>query len=492
MTKLSAECLSGLDDSIIRPVYDRKAIRQGIVHIGVGGFHRAHQAIYTEQLLNRGKSLEWGICGVGLRPEDQGMRDALAAQDYLYTLYELGDGDDTQTQVVGAIGDFILAQDNPQKLIEKLSSPETRIVSLTITEGGYCTDDSTGEFNAHLPQIQHDLQHPESPKTVFGYLSAALKLRRDRGVTPFTVMSCDNLPHNGEVARKALLTFTGLQDQELARWIDENVSFPNAMVDRITPMTSDEHREQLRAATGIEDRWPVVAEPFIQWVLEDRFCNGRPEWEEVGVQFTDDVTPYEDMKIRLLNGSHLAMTYLGFLLGYRFAHETMEDETLRRYVRSYMDLDVTSTLSPVPGIDLEEYKNTLIERFSNREICDQLSRICSDGSSKFPKFVLPTLLDMMAQGKPLARVALIIAAWAHYLRGVDEKGERYSIPDPRAGWLQEAIAETSNVVESFLGLEDVFGKTIPNSAEFVSAFQLQLERLQKFGVKATLEMTLGD
>ncbi len=490
MTKLSAECLSGLDDSIIRPVYDRQTIRQGIVHIGVGGFHRAHQAIYTEQLLNRGEAREWGLCGVGLRPEDQNMRHALAAQDYLYTLYELGDSDDTQTQVVGAIGDFILAQDDPKKLIEKLASEETRIVSLTITEGGYCTDDSTGEFNAHLPQIQLDLNNPDSPQTVFGYLTAALNLRRERGIAPFTVMSCDNLPHNGEVVRKALLTFAGLQNRELGQWIEQNVTFPNAMVDRITPMTSDEHREQLRLTTGIEDRWPVVAEPFIQWVLEDRFCNGRPEWEKVGVQFTDDVTPYEEMKIRLLNGSHLAMTYLGFLLGYRFAHETMEDDLLRGYVRAYMDLDVTPTLSDVPGIDLEEYKDTLIERFSNRAICDQLSRICSDGSSKFPKFVLPTLLDMIGQGKPLERIALIIAAWAHYLRGVDEKGEQYSIPDPRAGWLQEAIGGTADVAESFLGLEDVFGMTIPRSLEFVNAFRLQLERLQQYGVKTTLEMTL--
>ncbi|WP_020406495.1 mannitol dehydrogenase family protein [Hahella ganghwensis] len=490
MTKLSAASFSSLDGKIIRPVYEREEIKQGIVHVGVGGFHRAHQAIYTEQLLNGGDAREWGICGVGLRPEDQAMRDALAAQDYLYTLFELGDSEDTQVQVVGAIGDFLLASDSPQRLLEKLASPETRIVSLTITEGGYCTDDSTGEFNAHLPQIEYDLMHPDTPKTIFGYLTAALALRRERGIKPFTVMSCDNLPHNGEVARKALLSFARLRNAELSRWIEENVCFPNAMVDRITPMTSDEHRDQLRSATGIEDQWPVVAEPFIQWVLEDKFCNGRPEWEKVGVQFTDDVTPYEEMKIRLLNGSHLAMTYLGFLLGYRFAHETMEDRLLQRYVRTYMDEDVTPTLSAVPGINLEGYKDTLIERFSNRAICDQLSRICSDGSSKFPKFVLPTLLDMIEQGKPLERVALIIAAWAHYLRGVDEKGEHYSIPDPRAGWLQEAIEGSADLVESFLGLEDVFGKSIPSSREFIEAFRLQLERLQQLGVKATLEMTL--
>jgi mannitol 2-dehydrogenase len=288
------------------------------------------------------------------------------------------------------------------------------------------------------------------------------------------------------------LGFCALRDSALHDWVATHVSFPNAMVDRITPMTSDSHRAQLQADTGIADRWPVVAEPFIQWVLEDKFCNGRPEWEQVGVQFTDDVTPYEEMKIGLLNGAHLAMAYLGALLGHRYAHETMQDTQLRDYVRRYMDEDVTPLLAEVPGIDLTDYKDCLIERFSNTAICDQVSRLCSDGSSKFPKFVLPTLLGQIEQGRALDRTALIIAAWCHYLRGVDEHGNRYEIPDPRAAWLAQAIGDADQLCENFLALDDVFGQRIPQSSAFVQAFRRQLERLQTLGVGATLDLVMAD
>jgi len=490
--KLNAENLSRFPERILRPLYDRKQVRQGIVHIGVGGFHRAHQAIYTEMLLNQGKAREWGICGVGLRSEDRAMQEVLASQDHLYTLYELGDGDDTQIQVVGVIGDFLLAEEGAEALIGKLAAPETRIVSLTITEGGYCTDDSTGQFNADLPQIRHDLDNPQQPRTVFGFLTEALARRRAAGIEPFTVMSCDNLPHNGQVARNALLSFAQLRDAGLHDWIASHVSFPNAMVDRITPMTSDAHRLQLQKETGIEDAWPVVAEPFLQWVVEDKFCNGRPSWEEVGVQFTDDVTPYEEMKIRLLNGGHMAMAYLGALLGHQYAHEAMQDAQLQAFIRTYMDRDVTPQLAEVPGIDLKEYKDTLIRRFSNSAICDQISRLCSDGSSKLPKFVLPTLLGQIDTGAEMRRTTLILAAWCHYLRGIDERGESYPIVDPRAPLLQEAAGANEGLVERFLELEDVFGRKIPASATFVATFRLQLERLQSLGVRATLELTMAD
>lgn len=313
--KLNKANLTQLAPQVQVPTYALADTRQGIAHIGVGGFHRAHQAFYTDALMNTGEGLDWGICGVGLRSEDRKARDDLAGQDYLFTLYELGDTDDTQVRVIGSISDMLLAEDGAQALIDKLASPQIRIVSLTITEGGYCIDDSNGEFMAHLPQIQHDLAHPRAPKTVFGFICAALTQRRAAGTPAFTVMSCDNLPHNGAVTRKALLAFAALHDAGLHDWIKANVSFPNAMVDRITPMTSTAHRLQLHDQHGIDDAWPVVCEPFVQWVLEDKFVNGRPAWEKVGVQFTDDVTPYEEMKIGLLNGSHLALTYLGFLKG---------------------------------------------------------------------------------------------------------------------------------------------------------------------------------
>jgi mannitol 2-dehydrogenase len=488
--KLSLDALDDLPDTVKRPLYQPELLVQGIVHMGVGGFHRAHQAYYTDALMNQGKALDWAICGAGLRSEDRKARDDLASQDYFFTLFELGDTDDTDTRVIGSLRDMLLAEDSPQALLDKLASPSIRIVSLTITEGGYCIDDSTGEFMAHLPLVQHDLASPTAPKTVFGFLCAALQRRREAGIRPFTVMSCDNLPHNGQVARKALMAFATLAGDAygagLAQWIDAQVAFPNAMVDRITPMTSAAHRQQLLDRHGIDDAWPVVCEPFVQWVLEDNFCDGRPAWEDVGVQFTDDVTPYEDMKIKLLNGSHLALTYLGFLRGYRFVHETMNDPLFVQYIRDYMNLDVTPQLAPVPGIDLTDYKNTLIERFSNQAIADQLERVCSDGSSKFPKFTVPTLNELIRTGGDLDRAALVVAAWALYLRGVDENKVTYRIPDPRAAFCQGLVAEDEGLTQRLLGVVDIFGTQVPASSAFVAAFERQLHQLRTFGVEGAL------
>ncbi|MCO7515917.1 mannitol dehydrogenase family protein [Pseudomonas guariconensis] len=490
--KLNQHNLGLLATTVACPSYDPAHLRQGIVHIGVGGFHRAHQAAYTDALMNRGEGLDWAICGVGLRSEDRAMRDALAAQDHLYTLFELGDQADTDVRVIAAINGMLLAEDGAEALLAKLAEPAIRIVSLTITEGGYCMDDSTGEFRADLPQIQHDLANPQAPRSVFGFLCEALRRRRAAGVGAFTVMSCDNLPHNGEVTRKALLAFAHHLDPDLAQWIDGNVSFPNAMVDRITPMTSSAHRVALAERHGIEDAWPVVCEPFVQWVLEDKFVAGRPAWEQVGVQFTDDVTPYEQMKIKLLNGSHLALTYLGFLQGYRFVHETLADPLLRRYVRTFMDRDVTPQLAPVRGIDLECYKDSLAERFANRAIADQLERVCSDGSSKFPKFIVPTANRLIADGQPLERVALVVAAWALYLRGVDENGTTYAIPDPRASDCQARAVQRDGLAARVLGDEAIFGTLIPASKAFVAAFERMYDSLREFGVSETLRRVLGD
>lgn len=490
--KLKTEALLHLPATVTVPQYDRQSVKSGIVHIGVGGFHRAHQAVYTEKLFNQECALEWGICGIGLRSEDRSMKDVLASQDYLYSVCELGDAPNEPVQVVGAINDFLLAEDDPVAVIEKMALPEVRIVSLTITEGGYCTDDSTGKFNAHLPEVQHDLDNPLDPKTVFGFLVQALTLRRTMGIKPFTVMSCDNLPHNGDATRRALLAFARLVDSELESWIARYVSFPNSMVDRITPTTTDAHRQQLLAEYEIEDRWPVVCEPFCQWVLEDRFCNGRPAWETVGVQFTDDVAPYEKMKIGLLNGGHFAMAYLGLLSGYEFSCEAMQDSLLRRYLREFMDKDVSPLLGEVPGMDLEAYKTTLIERFSNRGIRDQLGRIGSDGASKFPKFILPTLNELIKADRPLDRIALCVAAWVHCLDGMGAMGsesDKFPISDLRLDCLQRAIRHQSGPVKLF-EMEEVFGQIVPNSEAFRQAFDMQLERLQSDGVEQALQLTL--
>lgn len=489
--KLNKQNLNRLAAEVQLPAYSLSDTRQGIAHIGVGGFHRAHQAYYTDALMNTGEALDWAICGVGLRAEDRRARDDLKEQDYLFTLFELGDSDDTEVRVIGAIRDMLLAEDGAQALIDKLADPQIRIVSLTITEGGYCIDDSNGEFMAHLPQIQHDLAHPGAPTTVFGFLCAALEKRRGAGTPAFTIMSCDNLPHNGAVTRKALLAFATLRNTGLRDWIEQNVSFPNAMVDRITPMTSTAHRLQLADKHAVDDAWPVVCEPFVQWVLEDKFVNGRPAWEKVGVQFTDDVSPYEEMKIKLLNGSHLALTYLGFLKGYRFVHETMNDPLFVRYMRAYMDLDVTPQLAPVPGINLDDYKDTLVARFSNQAIADQLGRVCSDGSSKFPKFTVPTINRLIADGRETRRAALVVAAWALYLKGVDENGDTYSIPDPRAAFCQALVAEDALMTARLLAVEEIFGTAIPRSAEFVAAFEWCCNSLREVGVTRTLERVLA-
>ncbi|HEX4550311.1 mannitol dehydrogenase family protein [Pseudomonas sp.] len=490
--KLNKHNLHRLAPEVQLPKYSLSDTRQGIAHIGVGGFHRAHQAYYTDALMNTGQALDWAICGVGLRAEDRRARDDLKEQDYLFTLFELGDSDDTEVRVIGAIRDMLLAEDGAQVLIDKLADPQIRIVSLTITEGGYCIDDSNGEFMAHLPQIQHDLAHPLAPKTVFGFLCAALEKRRDTGTPAFTIMSCDNLPHNGAVTRKALLAFATLRDVGLRDWIEQNVSFPNAMVDRITPMTSTAHRLQLADKHAVDDAWPVVCEPFVQWVLEDKFVNGRPAWEQVGVQFTDDVSPYEEMKIKLLNGSHLALTYLGFLKGYRFVHETMNDPLFVRYMRAYMDLDVTPQLAPVPGINLTDYKDTLVARFSNQAIADQLERVCSDGSSKFPKFTIPTINRLIADGRETKRAALVVAAWALYLKGVDENGDTYAIPDPRAEFCQGLVADDALITQRLLAVEEIFGTAIPRSAAFVAAFEWCCNSLREVGVTRTLERILAE
>ena len=489
--KLNTQNLNRLAAEVQLPAYSLSDTRQGIAHIGVGGFHRAHQAYYTDALMNTGEALDWAICGVGLRAEDRRARDDLKEQDYLFTLFELGDSDDTEVRVIGAIRDMLLAEDGAQALIDKLADPQIRIVSLTITEGGYCIDDSNGEFMAHLPQIQHDLAHPGAPTTVFGFLCAALEKRRGAGTPAFTIMSCDNLPHNGAVTRKALLAFATLRNTGLRDWIEQNVSFPNAMVDRITPMTSTAHRLQLADKHAVDDAWPVVCEPFVQWVLEDKFVNGRPAWEKVGVQFTDDVSPYEEMKIKLLNGSHLALTYLGFLKGYRFVHETMNDPLFVRYMRAYMDLDVTPQLAPVPGINLDDYKDTLVARFSNQAIADQLERVCSDGSSKFPKFTVPTINRLIADGRETRRAALVVAAWALYLKGVDENGDTYSIPDPRAAFCQALVTEDALMTARLLAVEEIFGTAIPRSAEFVAAFEWCCNSLREVGVTRTLERVLA-
>ena len=474
---------------LVLPNYDRRSLLPGIVHIGVGGFHRAHEAIYIDDLMRAGGAKEWGICGVGLRAADKAMRDALVPQDCLYTVVARNAQGDT-AQVVGSLVKYLFAPEETQAVLDMLAAPQTRIVSLTITENGYNFHEATGEFNAAHPDIQHDLAHPNQPVSVFGYLAESLNRRRLAGTPASTVLSCDNVPQNGDMARKTLLAFAALRDSALHDWIGQNVLFPNSMVDRITPQTTDADRQMVRDEFGIEDAWPVVCEPFRQWIIEDRFSDGRPPLEKVGVQFVGDVHPYEMMKLRLLNASHSAMGYLGFLAGFSYIHEIMADDLFREYIRRLMDDEVTPLLAPVPGIDLTEYKATLLTRFANPTLQDQVTRICLDGSAKVPKFLLPSLQEALARNGSATLLTLALAGWFRYLRGIDEQGQPYSIEDPRIEELQPPARAGGSDPRPLLAVSDLFGD-LRQSEPFVKQLSGFLEQLDTHGARATVARVLG-
>src|ERR1700733_120177 len=371
------------------PDYARALVTPGVVHIGVGGFHRAHQAMYHDCLLSEGGARDWGICGVGVMAADLRMKQVLDAQDGLYTLVIKHSDGTYEPRVIGSIVEYLFAPDDPEAVIERMAAESTRIVSLTITEGGYNLSDVTGEFDATNPDVLADLEPGAVPRTAFGLITEALRRRWKRGLAPFTVMSCDNLQDNGYLSRRVFTAFARLRDPELGDWVEHEARFPNSMVDRITPVTTDADRAEVRERFGIDDEWPVVCEPYTQWVLEDAFTAGRPPYEQVGVQVVDQVEPYELMKLRLLNGSHQAMAYFGYLCGYRLGREAAEDPVFQAFLLGYMDCEATPTLAPVPGVDLEKYKHTLIERFSNPQVRDTIARLCAESSDRIPKWLLP-------------------------------------------------------------------------------------------------------
>ncbi len=487
--RLRQRLLADLKHDVARPTYDRARLHPAIVHIGVGGFHRAHQAVYLDDLAEQSISLDWGEQGIGLLPQDRRMADALLPQDCLYTVVEReGDGD--SARVIGALTDYVFAPDQPERALDLLASPETRIVSLTITEGGYLLDDTTGEFDADYPTLRADLENPGSPQTVFGYLCAALARRRAAGTAPFTVLSCDNLQGNGDAARRALTSFARLRDAEFADWIESEVAFPNSMVDRITPQTTDDDRRLVAASFGIVDTWPVVTEPFRQWVLEDRFSNGRPPLEAVGVQLVPDVAPYETMKLRLLNGSHQALAYLGLLAGYEYVHEALADDVIQGFLVRLMEDEVGPLLSPVPGIDLTQYQSTLIERFSNPAIADTLARLATDGSDRMPKFVLPSLTEALDQNRPTPLLTLAVAAHIRCLQGADDAGRPIVIDDSRGLTLQRIARESGTDPRPLLAVREVFGD-LGAREDWRSDLARVLRKLDDNGVRQTITARLS-
>ena len=485
MLPLSNATLANLTDLAV-PAYDRARLSTGIVHFGVGGFHRAHEAMYLDRLMSDGKALDWAICGVGVMPADQRMRDVLTAQDGLYTLVVKAPDGGLDARVIGSIVEYLYAPDDPEAVIEKMASPQTRIVSLTVTEGGYNFNAVTGEFMADNPDVRHDLQPGAQPRTTFGLITAAIERRRERGLPPFTIMSCDNIQGNGEAARRSFVAYARLRDPGLAAYVADEVRFPNSMVDRITPVTTDDDREQVRARFGVDDGWPVVCEPFTQWVLEDSFGVGRPPFEEAGVQVVPDVEPYELMKLRLLNASHQGLCYFAWLVGYRLVHEAAQDPLFARFLLAYMEKEATPTLEPVPGVDLREYQHQLIDRFSNAQVRDTVARLCAESSDRIPKWLLPVIRHNLATGGDILLSTAIVASWARYAEGVDEQGQPIEVVDRLKDRLMAAAARQRAEPTAFIADREVFGNLVDDE-RFVSAYVSVLSSLHHKGAKATLE-----
>ncbi|MGR9170719.1 mannitol dehydrogenase family protein [Rhizobium sp. KDH_Rht_773_N] len=484
--KLSLATLAEAAKTAAIPAYDRASLKAGIVHFGVGNFHRAHQAIYLDDLFNAGSDHDWAIIGAGVLPSDAAMRDKLAAQDFLTTVVEQ-DNNRTAARVTAPMID-ILPVGNADVIIAKLADPDIRIVSMTITEGGYFID-ASGKFNPAHPAIAADGQNPAGPKTVFGLIVAGLKARKEKGIAPFTVMSCDNIPHNGVVTANAVVGTAKLSDPAFADWIKANVSFPNGMVDRITPATSQREIDFLKENFDIEDNWPVYCEEFKQWVLEDKFPMGRPALEKVGVTFVPDVTPYEHMKIRILNGGHAAIAYPAALMDIHFVHEAMENDLIRAFLAKLENEEIIPIVPPVPNTSLADYFKLIERRFLNPKIADTIPRLAQDGSNRQPKFILPSTLDNLSQGKDVVGLALVSALWCRYFFGKSDSGKDIVFNDASADRLHAAAVKAKDDPAAFLVFDDIFGE-VAKSELFRKRFAHALKTLWEKGTRETLQLYL--
>jgi fructuronate reductase len=490
MTKRLSEATRGdLPAKVAQPAYDRAACGIGIVHLGIGAFHRAHQAVYTDDMLAR-RGGDWAIHGVSLRSPE--VRDQLGPQDGLYTLAERGPEGEA-LRVVGAVKAITFAQEAPAAVIGAMAMSSTRVVSLTVTEKGYYHDPASGRLLADHPDIRHDLGEAALPRTVLGYLLAGLRSRRSVGAPPFTVLCCDNLPHNGRLLRGLVLELAAAQDPALAGWIESEVRFPSTMVDRIVPATTEDDRDRLAERLGLRDEGLVVAEPFRQWVIEDDFANGRPAWEEAGAEMVGDVAPYEEMKLRLLNGSHSLLAYLGYLAGYETIAETMADDNLRKLARAFMDREAGPTLKMPAGANLEGYKAALIERFANPGLRHRTWQIAMDGSQKLPQRLLGTLAQRLAEDAPIDILALAVAAWMRYVGGRDEKGREIDVRDPLAARLASVYAAggtPAGIVAGILEMREIFDTELAGHSQLRDQLTSALTELINIGSRAAVAATL--
>jgi len=482
--QLSRQALEVLSKKASVPKYSQTSLKAGIVHFGVGNFHRAHQAVYLDDLFNLGQDHDWGLIGCGVRAPDETMRQKLLQQDWLTTVVEQ-EADSSQARITSAMIDYVKVGDT-SAVLERLADPQIRIVSLTITEGGYYIDPASQKFDPAHPDIVADAAQPDNPKTVFGLILAGLKRRRAAGTVPFTVMSCDNIPGNGHVTQNAVAGLAELISADLAAWVRDHVTFPNGMVDRITPATTDLERKLLDEHFGIADGWPVFCEGFRQWVLEDHFCSGRPTLEKVGVTFVDDVAPYELMKIRILNGGHATIAYPAALMDIHFVHEAMEEPLIKQFLEKVERDEIIPCVPPVPDTDLGDYFKLIVRRFSNPKIGDTITRLCLDGSNRQPKFILPSADDRLKAGKSITGLALVSALWARYCYGETDSGALIAPNDPNWDRLQTHAKRAKANPEAWLEMSDIFGPlgTHPN---YVAAFSKALNLIWEIGTRAVLE-----
>jgi mannitol 2-dehydrogenase len=487
-TKLSAAALPAITTASV-PTYDRAILSAGIVHFGVGNFHRAHQAVYLDDLFARGGDHDWAIVGAGVREADDAMRQKLLAQDWLTTVVEQ-EADSSAARITGAMIDYLRPGDGAA-VIARLADPATRIVSLTITEGGYYINPASQTFDPAHPDIAWDAAHIYQPKTAFGLILAGLIRRRSAGVQPFTVMSCDNIPGNGHVTENAVVGLAQLVDPALAQWVKANVAFPNGMVDRITPATSPREVALLAEHFGIEDNWPVFCESFRQWVLEDNFPAGRPALEKVGVQFVKDVAPYEHMKIRILNGGHATIAYPAGLMDIHFVHEAMEDPLVSAFLTKVEQEEIIPVVPPVPDTDLGEYYALCQRRFANPKIGDTIRRLALDGSNRQPKFIIPSALDRVQRQHPVDGLALVSALWCRYCYGTTESGAVIEPNDPSWDRLTAQARLARDDPRAWLAMVDIYGD-LARSPAFIAAFSHALTTLWAIGTRATLQRYLAD
>lgn len=490
MPRLSTTTLGQATSGVLKPAYDRARLTPGIVHLGIGAFHRAHMAVYVDDLLQAHP--DWAIVGASLRRPDT--KEALAPQDFLYTV-AVRDAAGTACRVIGSVIDVLDASTQREELLTLMAHPQIRIVSLTVTEKGYCHDPATGALDEDHPDILHDLDNPGEPVSAPGIIVEALERRRRAGVAPFTVMSCDNLPNNGETTKRIVTRFADLRSAELHTFVRDKVAFPSTMVDRIVPATTDADRTLVTELTGLEDAWPIMTEPFIQWVVEDDFVGGdRPPFETVGAQMVEEVEPYELMKLRMLNGSHSTLAYLGYLAGHQYVSDAVGDPAILQLIHGLMTEEVIPTL-PMPRSDLEDYRDRLLERFANPALKHRTWQIAMDGSQKLPQRLLNTIRDRLKSGQGITRLALGVAAWMRYVTGIDEKGEPIEVKDPLATRLREiadaAGRDADALLHGLLGVGEVFGTDLPEHAGFRDAVAAHLKALFADGAAATVKKVVG-